>query len=112
MSLRLPTTKLLAIVPALILAVLSTSVLADGRKNQDHSPHSRRVQEERKPEQARPRISASQAVAIVQQRYDGKVLNVSTNQGKNSVTYNVKILQSSGHMRTIKVDGQSGAILN
>ena len=58
------------------------------------------------------RISASQAAALVQQRYGGKVMNVSTRQSGNGVVYGVKILQNSGHMRTVNVDGQTGAILN
>lgn len=71
-----------------------------------------RAQAERRQEQARPRISASQAASLVEQRIGGKVMNVQTRQGNGRVTYSVKILQSSGHMRTVNVDGQTGAILN
>lgn len=67
---------------------------------------------ERRQEQSRARISASQAASMVEQRYGGKVMNVQTRQGNGDVIYSVKILQSSGHMRTVNVDGQSGAILN
>lgn len=63
-------------------------------------------------ERPRARVSASQAASIVQQRYGGKVMNVSTRQSGNGVVYGVKILQTSGHMRTVNVDGQTGAILN
>jgi hypothetical protein len=61
---------------------------------------------------AEPRRDKGQAAAIVQQRYGGKVMNVSTRQTGNGVVYGVKILQNSGHMRTVSVDGQTGAILN
>lgn len=69
--------------------------------------------DQREPErQERARISASQAAQIVEQRYGGRVMNVQTRQGNGGIIYSVKILQSSGHMRTVNVDGQSGAILN
>src|SRR5690606_38315245 len=35
-----------------------------------------------------------------------------TRQSSSGIIYGVKILQTSGHMRTVNVDGQTGAILN
>ena len=76
----------------------------DGREQRD--------QPDRRQEQPRARVSASQAAALVEQHYGGRVMNVQTRQTNGGVIYSVKILQSSGHMRTVNVDGQSGAILN
>lgn len=77
----------------------------DDRRNED------RRNEDRRSEQ-RAQISPAQAAAIVEQRYGGRVMNVTSRQGRNGPIYSVKILQSSGHMRTVNVDGQTGAILN
>jgi uncharacterized membrane protein YkoI len=87
----------------------------DSRESREHREpraQSERREPERRQEQPRARISASQAAAMVEQRYGGKVMNVQARQGNSGVIYSVKILQSSGHMRTVNVDGQSGAILN
>ena len=59
-----------------------------------------------------PSISAQQAAAMVTRQYGGKVISVNVNRRKNGVVYGVKILQDSGHIRTVNVDGQTGAILN
>ncbi len=95
--------------PVIRLVLLLSLLLASGmtQANRDREFTS----PERRDEQ-RARISAAQAANIVEQRYGGKVMGVQTRQGRNGVVYSVKILQSSGHMRTVNVDGQTGAILN
>lgn len=100
-----PSRRLIVVLLILLLGISSNLAVAEPRRD-NARPH--QSQEER----PRARISASQAAAIVQQRYGGKVMNVSTRQTNNGVVYGVKILQNSGHMRTVNVDGQSGAILN
>lgn len=98
-----------ALLPTLALCTLlmaSFAVEANPRGEGREQPQPERQ------EQARARISASQAAKIVEQRYGGKIMNVQTRQSSGGVIYSVKILQSSGHMRTVNVDGQSGAILN
>lgn len=97
-----PTCRWLVII-WLALTLGSFHQLASAEPRRDQSN-----QEER----PRARISASQAAAIVAKRYGGKVMNVSTRQSGGGVIYGVKILQNSGHMRTVNVDGQTGAILN
>ena len=92
----------------LIIALL-TMTLGSLHSTASAEPRRDKGSQEERP---RARISASQAAAIVQQRYGGKVMNVSTRQSGNGVIYGVKILQNSGHMRTVNVDGQTGAILN
>lgn len=95
----------LALLLAISLSLASGQVLANDREHEGRGP------QERRPEQ-RAAISPAQAAAIVEQRYGGRVMNVTTRQGRNGPIYSVKILQSSGHMRTVNVDGQTGAILN
>lgn len=96
---------------ALVLCVLLFTSFAS-QANPRMNERQQREQPERRQEQARARISAAQAAALVEQRYGGKVMGVQTRQSGGGVVYSVKILQSSGHMRTVNVDGQSGAILN
>lgn len=98
---------------ALFTALALCSLLMTSFATEANSRGEGREQREpERQERARARISASEAAQIVAQRYGGKVMNVQTRQGNGGVIYSVKILQSSGHMRTVNVDGQSGAILN
>ena len=92
-----------------LLIVLLAATMGSFHSVASAEPRSDKGSQDERP---RARISASQAAAIVQQRYGGKVMNVSTRQTGNGVVYGVKILQNSGHMRTVSVDGQTGAILN
>lgn len=93
---------------ALLCSLLMVNVTVEANSRSE----GREQRDPERREQTRARISASEAARIVEQRYGGKVMNVQTRQGNGGVVYSVKILQSSGHMRTINVDGQSGAILN
>ena len=99
---------------ALLIALALCALLLASFPSQANSRDGReqREQPERRQDQTRARISASQAAALVQRQYGGKVMNVQTRNTNGGVIYSVKILSSSGHMRTVKVDGQSGSILN
>lgn len=61
--------------------------------------------------QSEERISASQAAAIVQEHYGGKVLKVQSTQKNGRVIYRVKILLDNGRVRNVGVDAQSGRLL-
>jgi uncharacterized membrane protein YkoI len=96
-----------------VLLLLCSCLLANTQslaKSRDDNRQNRNEQAHQ--EQPRARISASQAAELVKRQYGGKVMNVQTRQSNSGVVYSVKILQTSGHMRTVNVDGQSGAILN
>jgi uncharacterized membrane protein YkoI len=88
---------------ALCLLLAGGQALADSRRDEG--------QRERR-EERQAQISPAQAAAIVERAYGGRVMNVQARQGRSGVIYSVKILQDSGHMRTVNVDGQTGAILN
>ncbi|WP_341937653.1 PepSY domain-containing protein [Marinimicrobium sp. C2-29] len=61
--------------------------------------------------QSEERISASQAAAIVQKHYGGKVLKVQSTQKNGRLIYRVKILLDNGRVRNVGVDAQSGRLL-
>lgn len=58
------------------------------------------------------RISASQAAAIVQKHYGGKVLNIQAKQKSGHMIYRIKILQDNGRIRTVGVDARTGKLTN
>lgn len=60
---------------------------------------------------AEQNISASQAAAIVQRRFGGRVVDVDSYRRGGRLIYRVRLLQDEGRMRTIQVDGQSGDII-
>lgn len=98
---------ILALVILCISLSISTLSFANSRSDERQS-----YEQQEQQTQPRARITSSQAAAIVQQQYGGKVMNVQARQINGGIVYSVKILQSSGHMRTVNVDGQSGALLN
>lgn len=93
---------------SLILATSTHLAFAEPRAGHQRT----QGESQRNQEEVRARISAQQAAAIVQRQYGGKVMNVTTYKRKGNIIHGVKILQNSGHMRTVQVDGQTGAILN
>jgi hypothetical protein len=59
---------------------------------------------------AKARISAKQAAAKVKQRYGGKVLSIKLIDSKGPPVYRVKTLSTSGVVKVVFVDGQSGRV--
>jgi uncharacterized membrane protein YkoI len=101
--------KTLMLCALLLLGLLVSSLDVNANPREQREG---RGQSEQRQQSAGARISAAQAAATVEQRYGGKIISVQTRQANGRVIYSVKILQSSGHMRTVQVDGQTGAILN
>lgn len=60
---------------------------------------------------APPRISPAEAADLVRSKVGGQVMSVKTQPGNTGVIYAVKVL-NAGRMRVIRVDGQSGHLLN
>ncbi|MGH8495231.1 MAG: PepSY domain-containing protein [Gammaproteobacteria bacterium] len=56
------------------------------------------------------RISLDQAVAMVLRRYGGKVISAETRTRNGRVIHRIKVLTENGRVRTVRVDGQTGAI--
>jgi uncharacterized membrane protein YkoI len=64
-------------------------------------------------QQINPRggISLAQATAIAQGRYQGRVVRAAQFMQGDRVVYEIRILGNDGTVRTVLVDGQTGAIL-
>lgn len=60
---------------------------------------------------AAPTLSPADAADLVRNKVGGQVMSVKTQQGEAGVIYAVKVL-NAGRMRVIRVDGQSGRLLN
>lgn len=104
--------KTLGLCALLILGLLATSLDVNANPREQREDREQRGQTEQRQQPARARISAAQAAATVEQRYGGKIIGVQTRQTNGRTIYSVKVLQNSGHMRTVQVDGQTGAIVN
>lgn len=57
-------------------------------------------------------IGRDQAIAIVKERFEGKVLKAQLKQNAKASFYRVKLLTESGRVRVLKVDSQTGKLLN
>ncbi len=64
-------------------------------------------------QQINPRsgVSLAQATAIAQARYQGRVVRAVSFMQGDRVIYEIRILGNDGTVRTVLVDGQTGAIL-
>jgi hypothetical protein len=64
-------------------------------------------------QQINPRsgVSLAQATAIAQSRYQGRVVRAAQFMQGDRVVYEIRILGTDGTVRTVLVDGQTGAIL-
>lgn len=56
------------------------------------------------------RIDKAQAAAIAKSAYGGKVLKVSKSQRKGKTVFSVKLVQKSGRVRVVSVDGSTGKV--
>lgn len=50
-------------------------------------------------------MSREQAVRMVQQQTDGRILSVETVRRGNRIIHRIKVLTPNGHVRVIEVDG-------
>ncbi|WP_039914939.1 PepSY domain-containing protein [Cellvibrio mixtus] len=62
-------------------------------------------------EPAPPKITPAQAADLVRRATGGQVMSINSQQTETGVIYGVKVL-NSGRMRVVRVDGQTGQILN
>jgi uncharacterized membrane protein YkoI len=59
----------------------------------------------------RGRLSLSQATAIAQSRFQGRVVRAEAVQQGNRVIYEIRILGNDGRVRTVRVDSETGAVM-
>lgn len=57
------------------------------------------------------RISLDQAVGIAQQNVPGRVVGADTRHMQGRIIHEVRILENSGTLRIIRVDGETGRVL-
>ncbi|MEN0038488.1 MAG: hypothetical protein AAGC78_15530 [Cellvibrio sp.] len=60
---------------------------------------------------AEPKFTPAEAAELVRNKVGGQVMSVNTLHNDDGVIYGVKVL-NAGRMRVIKVDGQTGQLLN
>jgi uncharacterized membrane protein YkoI len=104
----LPAKSKLLLIALLLLSLLAVSTASQANNQR---PESRQENMRQQPQQ-RTALSAAEAADRVQRQIGGKVMGVQTRQSNGTTVYSVKILQSSGHMRTVNVNAQTGAIMN
>lgn len=55
-------------------------------------------------------LSKTQAAQLAQQKMGGKILKIQRSHKQGRSGYSIKLLQDSGHVRQVWVDGNSGKI--
>lgn len=98
--------RLLTVAALLLMLLMSLGASANNQ------PSSQVREESSHQGPTRASITAAQAADRAQRQFGGKVMGVQTRSVNGAVVYSVKILQPSGHMRIVNVNGQTGAIMN
>lgn len=57
------------------------------------------------------RVSLDQAVDIAQRQVSGRVIGADTRSHRGRIVHEVRILDDSGRLHIVRVDGESGRIL-
>lgn len=99
-----PTTRKLLFIALLWCSLLAVSSVSQASNQPQHESVRQQSQG--------VALSAAEAADRVQRQFGGKVMGVQTRQSNGITVYSVKILQSSGHMRTVNVNAHTGAIMN
>lgn len=56
-------------------------------------------------------LSLSQATAIAQSRFQGRIVRAETTQQGNRIVYEIRILGNDGRVRTVRIDAETGAVM-
>ena len=56
------------------------------------------------------RITLEEAVSLVQERTDGRVLSAREVRGEDGTVYQVRVLVKPGHVRVFEVDAHTGRV--
>jgi uncharacterized membrane protein YkoI len=56
-------------------------------------------------------LSLSQATAMAQSRFQGRIVSAKTVQQGNRVVHEVRILGNDGRVRTVRIDAETGAFM-
>lgn len=96
---------------SLLITLLFSSVSAIASDRGFESRQENRTNKNNSSERGSSGLSQAQAAQLVERRYGGKVMNIQTRNSGNGQIHSVKVLQSSGHMRTYNVNSQTGEIV-
>jgi len=55
-------------------------------------------------------VSLDEAIALVREKSGGKVLRAESTQQGNKIVYEIRVLTEDGHVRTYRVDRQTGKV--
>ena len=56
-------------------------------------------------------VSMDQAVKMTEQRYHARVVKAQTQKDDGRTVYVLRLLDDSGHVRTVRVDAATGSVL-
>jgi len=56
-------------------------------------------------------VSMEQAVKMTEQRYHARVVKAQTQKDDGRTVYVLRLLDDSGHVRTVRVDAATGSVL-
>jgi uncharacterized membrane protein YkoI len=86
----------------------------DGKHGRDDDRGRRRGDDERGRDNDRDRgssrISLDQAVQMVQQRFDARVVRAESRSEGGRTVYHLRLLNSEGRVWTVRVDAQTGSV--
>jgi uncharacterized membrane protein YkoI len=97
------------LISALLLTVLALGLLPSANAAPLDRNHER-AQRARPLVMAKAEMSLDAAVAMVRERFGGKVISASTTDQGGRKVHVIKLLSDQGRVTTVKVDAQSGRI--
>ena len=56
-------------------------------------------------------VSMEQAVKMTEQRYNARVVKAQTQKDDGRTVYVLRLLDDSGHVRTVRVDAATGSVM-
>ena len=95
--------------PALLLCMLAAGLLPPALAAPVDRVHAS-VNRDRPIVMAKGEMSLDAAVAMVRERFGGKVISASTTEQGGRKVHVIKLLSDQGRVTTVKVDAQSGRI--
>ncbi len=75
-----------------------------------HGRHDGAVANDAPPAVTRAGMSLDEAVQMVQQRFNARVVRAETRSDNGRTVYHLRLLSSDGKVWTVRVDAQSGAV--
>ncbi|MCJ7558396.1 MAG: PepSY domain-containing protein [Gammaproteobacteria bacterium] len=97
------------LVPTLLLAILAAALFPSANAAPVDRVHGS-ANRDRPTVMAKSEMSLDAAVAMVRERFGGKVISASTTDQGGRKVHVIKLLSDQGRVTTVKVDAESGRI--